>query len=177
MSLTKKIPPSHTSQESCDISVVFSDVDNVFLRDPFRHDLGNLIKMNSYDYIYTRDGPGDGKADVMAGTPGSGNTGFHYVSRDSAVMRDVLQTTVERCGAPGNRLDDQALFWGEMRARISGGHVSPRHCSADDGYYETPSFQRLEEGAPPSLNLCCLDREWNRIISPPPSLFTVCSII
>lgn len=151
--------------ESCDVSVVFSDVDNVFIRDPFQHDLGDLIKMNSYNYIYTRDGPGDGEKDVMAGHFGSPNTGFHYVSRDSAVMRDVLKSTVDRCSAPDNmieRLDDQALFWQEMKARFDMGRVSPRHCKANDGYNEPPSFPRLNEGDPPPLNLCCLDPVYYR---------------
>ena len=99
------------------------------------------------------------------------------MSRDSAVMRDVLQSTVDRCGAPGNRLDDQALFWQVMNERINMGRVSPRHCKVDDGYYKPPSFPRLKEGDPPPLNLCCLDRKWNRTYKSPGSLFAVCSMI
>ena len=43
--------------EDCDVDVVFSDCDNVFFRNPVDHDLGRMIQMGQYDYIYQVNEP------------------------------------------------------------------------------------------------------------------------
>jgi len=38
--------------ENCDVDVVFTDVDTIFYKNPFQHDLGRLIRSKRHDYIY-----------------------------------------------------------------------------------------------------------------------------
>ena len=38
--------------ENCEVDVVFTDVDTIFYKNPFQHDLGRLIRSKRHDYIY-----------------------------------------------------------------------------------------------------------------------------
>ena len=172
------------------MDVVFSDVDNVFLGDPFRvrfstllarscsitvkvlrlpfhlailnkHDLGRLIKMDAYDYIYSVNG--DASFSCFEGNfPKEANTGFHYLSRKSAVMKDVVGNTLVNCRRPSNRMDDQTLFWREMHKQVrpnegQGSGTRWEHCSSQSGYYDRPSSSEPQGSQEQPFRLCCLD--------------------
>jgi len=99
------------------LDVVFTDCDNVFLKDPFRHgiSLGDLIRSESYDYLYQPElskrppkgykSPGDG-----------GNTGFFFAagSRKPAMIQALFQAVVievdSRIKEKGHGAD-QNIFW------------------------------------------------------------------
>ena len=137
--------------QACDVDVVFSDVDNVFIQDPFAHDLGTLVRLDYHDYAYVYNRPWDKTCFSGGHFPrDTGNTGFHYLSRKSELLRDIIKQTLERCADPDNRKDDQLLFWEVMKMRKN---RNWRYCSRDDGYYSKSQHERGE------LNLCCLDRK------------------
>lgn len=135
--------------QACDVDVVFSDVDNVFIQDPFAHDLGSLVRLDYHDYAYVYNRPWDKTCFSEGHFPrDSGNTGFHYLSRKSELLRDIIKQTIERCADPEKTEDDQLLFWEVMKERKN---VNWRYCSRDDGYYSVSQHEKGE------LNLCCLD--------------------
>ena len=142
--------------DKCDVDIVFSDVDNIFIEDPFQHDLGRLIKMQSYDYIYLPNWRTAKKRSDRCLTdgydPGEANTGFYYLSKKNSVMKDVLKNTLKVCAEPTNNKDDQTLFWREWK-REQAEH-SWYHCSAENGYETRPQTNTSAD-----VNLCCLDRE------------------
>eukprot|EP00571_Detonula_confervacea_P007277 CAMPEP_0172331620 /NCGR_PEP_ID=MMETSP1058-20130122/62017_1 /TAXON_ID=83371 /ORGANISM="Detonula confervacea, Strain CCMP 353" /LENGTH=726 /DNA_ID=CAMNT_0013048889 /DNA_START=121 /DNA_END=2301 /DNA_ORIENTATION=- len=161
--------------EKCDVDVVFSDVDNVFLQDPFRHDLGRLIKMQAYDYIYQAN-------DLLRGEllprtshdclrigehPNEANTGFYYLSRKATAVKDIFRRTIDSCANNVENKDDQVLFWREMnkeheKDKLLGTNSSSwHHCSNKIGYDTLPDFDnegsKLEEKISSSIRLCCMD--------------------
>ena len=49
--------------QNCGMDIVFTDVDNVFFKNPLEHDFGCLIESQVYEYIYqSNNPPNDGKA-------------------------------------------------------------------------------------------------------------------
>ena len=142
--------------QACDVDVVFSDVDNVFIQDPFAHDLGTLVRLDHHDYAYVYNRPWDKTCFSDGHIPrGQGNTGFHYLSRKSDLLRDIIKQTLERCADPENTKDDQSLFWEVLITRKNDNW---RYCSRDDGYYSKPQHEKGE------LNLCCLDRKCTSVL-------------
>ena len=115
--------------------------------------------MDKYDYIYSVNG--DASFSCFEGHfPKEANTGFHYFSRKSAVMKDVVGNTLENCRRPSNRLDDQALFWREMHKQFrpnkgQGSGTRWEHCSSKSGYYDRPPEPQGNQEEP--VRLCCLD--------------------
>jgi hypothetical protein len=154
--------------EACDVDVVFSDSDNVFLRNPFEHDLGRMILSDRYDYIYQVnvfdgvDGPRQHSCLQRGKRVDEGNTGFYYISRNSDTVKQVIRDALDACSQPDNELDDQTLFWNEMRKRNN-----TRHCDAAevDSLLEQQQQQvssRIKETTTTANNnatasLCCLD--------------------
>jgi hypothetical protein len=70
--------------DTCNVNVVFSDVDNVLIKDPFQHDLGEMIKSDKIDYIYqSNDGWTENAREAKCTNNGEvvyeGNTGFHFM--------------------------------------------------------------------------------------------------
>ncbi|KAL7550858.1 hypothetical protein ACHAWF_014061 [Thalassiosira exigua] len=121
--------------ERCDVSVVFSDVDNIFFDDPFQHDLGRLIKMRAYDYVYQINryhAPRRSHPCLTGSIPWHANTGFYYLSKHAAELREITEKTLEICADPSNELDDQTLFWQEVHSK-SNDVKSWRHCTAENG--------------------------------------------
>mmetsp|Transcript_6345 Transcript_6345/g.14979 ORF Transcript_6345/g.14979 Transcript_6345/m.14979 type:complete len:376 (+) Transcript_6345:77-1204(+) len=115
--------------EDCDLDVVFSDPDNVFLKNPFAHDMGQLIQSGDYDYIYeinsaVSDTPrtyvekGEVNIEGQRFEVAEGNTGFHYLSRKSSWLKKLIKITLEQCASPDNQLDDQVLFWNLLRQNL-----------------------------------------------------------
>ena len=48
--------------QNCDVDIVFTDVDNVFFKNPCEYDFGRLIESQVYEYIYQSNyPPNDGK--------------------------------------------------------------------------------------------------------------------
>eukprot|EP00972_Heterocapsa_arctica_P025863 3806329-Heterocapsa_arctica.AAC.1 len=99
------------------LDVVFTDADNVFRRDPFRPgaSLGDLIRAQSYDYIYQPElskrpppgykSPGDG-----------GNTGFFFAagSRKPENLQSFfgeVVAEVDRQLVIGRGAADQPIWW------------------------------------------------------------------
>jgi len=99
------------------LDVVFTDCDNVFLRDPFAPgaSLGDLIRSQQYNYIYQPElharpkegykSPGDG-----------GNTGFFYAqgSKKPQKVAALFQAVVDRVDSHienGKGGADQPIFW------------------------------------------------------------------
>lgn len=102
----------------CGVDVVFTDADNVFFKNPFEHDLGNLIRSKRYDYLYQSNKPSSTpRSDqcIMNGHPrNEANTGFYYFNHRSQVYKTIAESTLERCKDPKNDKDDQTLFWQEV---------------------------------------------------------------
>lgn len=96
------------------VDVIFSDSDNVFIRDPFTtsSSLGYMIRLHLYDYIYQHNGS---PATVGNSNPTDGNTGFYYVTtrRSPEAMKALFVSTLEKCTIHPE-LDDQTLFWQTM---------------------------------------------------------------
>jgi hypothetical protein len=152
--------------EECNVGIVFSDVDNVFLKDPFQHHLGSMIASGRYDYIYQVNSPWTdephqhpciNKGKVVQ----EGNTGFHYM-RPSKNMKNALFEALQRCDTAGNTLDDQTNLWNVLHEKLntttlSGGdstkwiHCPPFAFNRTD---TTPSQQQSDER---SREICCLD--------------------
>lgn len=153
----------------CDVDIVFSDVDNIFLKDPFQHDIGHLIKMKSYDYIYSpnrraKDPRSGGCLSDGFSENSEGNTGFYYLSRSSKLMKESMKNAIETCEQPGNSKDDQALFWEEMKSQeyIANQTSKPWfHCNSANGYDSRPNSAAVNNRPPendePDVKLCCLD--------------------
>jgi hypothetical protein len=144
----------------CQVDVVFSDVDNVFLRDPFQHDLGRMILSQKYDYIYqvndaSTSRPKDHSCMTEGQSVGEGNTGFHYF-RSNKRTHGILEETLRRCDNPSNQFNDQAIFWGVMREAMNKDKTW-KHCPSHD-------YRNLTKLSGPKKHddndvavLCCLD--------------------
>jgi hypothetical protein len=99
--------------------IVFTDADNIFLKNPFEHDFGALIKSQKYDYVYqSNHEPTHGQPrtdECLLGKPRKeANTGFYYFKSQSDVYKTIAQATLDRCDLKNNKLDDQSLFWQEF---------------------------------------------------------------
>ena len=116
--------------EQCELDVVFADSDAVFLKDPFAHDLGHLILSGDYEYIYqinvspkesntpgTFIAMGEGSRHPERKFMKEGNTGFHFLSHKSSLLKKVILETLNRCSQPDNKIDDQTLFWSSLKKR------------------------------------------------------------
>lgn len=131
--------------------VLFSDADNIFLQDPFAHELGDMILSGRHDYIYQvneyqPDAPREHSC-VNNGTAVlEGNTGFHFL-KNSENMISVLTETLRRCDEPTNKLDDQTLLWNVLREA----NQTWSHCPA---YDKEDSSNELKEG---TSQYCCMD--------------------
>lgn len=98
---------------ACNVDILFSDVDNVFLKDPFQHHLGSMIASGYYDYIYqTNDDWTVQPAQHTCVSEGvsvlEGNSGFHYL-RPTDNVKNLLNETLRRCSETNNTFDDQTL--------------------------------------------------------------------
>ena len=102
------------------VSVLFSDPDNVFVRDPIpkNGELANLIADARVEYVYSLNGvqprpraaqcPVNPRSARLPGT-GDGNTGFYFV-RATPFMAAVFETVLHSCKARP-KVDDQTVFW------------------------------------------------------------------
>ncbi|CAJ1965319.1 unnamed protein product [Cylindrotheca closterium] len=155
--------------QDCDLDVVFSDPDNVFLKNPFAHDMGQLIQSGDYDYIYeinsavsntprtyvekgevTIEGQRFEKFEVA-----EGNTGFHYLSRKSSWLKKLIKITLEQCASPDNQLDDQVLFWNLLRQNLPYRRCSESKVGASWVYHNAP--KKNPERFGDILSICHLD--------------------
>lgn len=140
--------------EACHVDVVFSDIDNVFFENPFEHDLGKLISSN-YDYVYQPNmgrvtQPRQHRCLANGERVKEGNTGFYFLSRKSDTLKQIIRDTLDVCAQPDNALDDQKLFWNEMRKHPT------RHCSAAE-VYDPHSISPDNAPSNATASLCCLD--------------------
>jgi hypothetical protein len=112
--------------EECQLDVVFSDSDVVLFKDPFSHQFGELIKSGDYDYIYqlNRGEANSSGTHIEMGEGAKhqdrlreGNTGFHYLSHKSGILKSVIQKVLYYAEQPSNKLDDQYLFWWRLKKR------------------------------------------------------------
>ena len=102
--------------KTCHVNVVFSDVDNIVLRDPFYgSELGNMIASNYFHYIYQPNLGKKGRR-YQRGVdrfPQEANTGFYYMSHASEFFVDeAIGQTLQACTDSKSRLDDQNCFGG-----------------------------------------------------------------
>ena len=103
----------------CHVDIVFSDVDNIFLHNPFDHDFGRLIQSGRYDYLYQTNDvspSGPGQDQCMRGQPRpEANTGFYYFRHQSTIYQSIIAATLKTCAAATHiQADDQTLFWKEL---------------------------------------------------------------
>lgn len=141
--------------QHCKTDVVFSDVDNIFLKDPFQGELGSLIRSGKFDYIYQHNDP-EGSASCWRGDMAEeGNTGFYYLSHTAHSVHDVIRRTLEQCEQSDNDLDDQTLFWNVMRQHFH--RKSYSHCDENGERRVFPGDFNSHEDPPTSM--CCLDSE------------------
>jgi hypothetical protein len=159
--------------QNCDVDIVFTDVDNIFFKNPFEHDFGRLIESQVYEYIYQSNfPPNDGKAGTarcLHGKPrNEGNTGFYFFNRKSELLNEMFQNTLRRCEEPKNKLDDQKLFWEELwKINKSSPDGTFHHC--DHTEHLDPSTVDLKRkkkkkkqrrrivSQHAAFNYCCLD--------------------
>ena len=135
--------------------VLFSDPDNVLLRDPFQDvgfgGAGAMISSGRYDFLYSVNGRSEwlghrgekAKATLDEGVEPDhkrdhvmGNTGFYYAS-PTAGIRAWFADALRLCGE-WEGLDDQTILWDKgLRAIREGRAAGPsafrgtRHCSRD----------------------------------------------
>lgn len=146
--------------QECNVEIVFSDVDNVFLKDPFQHDLGRMI--GHYDYVYQTNHewmkqPQNHSCISEGLAVEEGNTGFHYL-RPTENMKAVLAETVRRCDSPDNVIDDQTLLWDILRERMN--QTIWKHCP--------PYAVQAPQDDRGVSQLCCLDPHYYPIGKKPP---------
>jgi hypothetical protein len=156
--------------EECQVEIVFSDVDNVFLQDPFAHHLGTMIRSQQYDYIYQTNHewtprPANHTCITEGRAVEEGNTGFHYL-RPTANMKRVLQKTLDRCDAKDNGLDDQTLLWNVLREESNHTPSAWQHCPP---FAATTSSTSENQPPPEGISqFCCLDPHYYPIGKKPP---------
>jgi hypothetical protein len=143
--------------DTCNVNVVFSDADNVLIKDPFQHDLGEMIKSEKIDYIYQSNHGWTENARQHECTNNGqvgyqGNTGFHFM-KPTVQMKQLLQDTLDDCDKEGNRIDDQALLWNHLRTGLQNG-THWEHCPSYAGVNGT-AFEQL--GNETKGRICCLD--------------------
>ena len=158
--------------------VVFSDPDNVFLKDPFRpgEELGLMIRQG-IDYVYTANLParfmwpsngmvaqhfGDPAAKAHGWTTGErglmicatgdiedeGNTGLHYMRALAEQGIPLFDKAIARCGTHPEK-DDQTNFWVELH------QIKTSHCTKT---YQSNGLVQLDiPNKPGYMSACCLD--------------------
>eukprot|EP00547_Thalassionema_nitzschioides_P006457 CAMPEP_0194202468 /NCGR_PEP_ID=MMETSP0156-20130528/2477_1 /TAXON_ID=33649 /ORGANISM="Thalassionema nitzschioides, Strain L26-B" /LENGTH=389 /DNA_ID=CAMNT_0038927965 /DNA_START=30 /DNA_END=1199 /DNA_ORIENTATION=- len=155
--------------EKCDVDVVFSDPDNVFFSDPFRHEFGRLIESNQFDYIYQPN------VNILKGTsrsiesyfpfsgvfPKEGNTGFYYMSHKSDAMKQVIMDTMAECANPNPKSygDDQTLFWNSLHALRQKASKKWKHCTLAevDTIIGKGGVDQNNTSRDRPTQVCCLD--------------------
>jgi hypothetical protein len=138
----------HQVMQGCQIDVVFSDSDNVFLKDPFQHEFGQMIMSGAFDYIYSTnsewtDSPGMHPCVVNGTLPREANTGFHFLKHSNAALSKIIIQTIESCER-SSFLDDQTLFWRTLHRWHNSVHTL-KHCHSG------------QRGNQAELSICCLD--------------------
>ena len=148
------------------ISVVFSDPDNLLLQDPFRvgEELGDLIANGQSDYIYTiNSGRHERNATKRAcprGTNGSwageGNTGFYFAKATPGIIR-LFKAVLDMCRS-NPEIDDQTNFWDAFALMIKGADHKTAHC--DRNLESTPTTVSYPaRTAQNTLRWCCLSKQ------------------
>lgn len=144
--------------QDCQVDVVFSDADNVLLKDPFVHDLGRLIVDGYYDYLYTTNDawtPTERSHKCMTGGLGDdeeGNTGFEYIRSSRPWVQDIMETTLRKCDRPKNNAHDQTLFWKLVHRRKND---QWKQCTKDNYEESFKGTRKNNETEVPTM--CCLD--------------------
>eukprot|EP00526_Cylindrotheca_closterium_P013736 CAMPEP_0113631576 /NCGR_PEP_ID=MMETSP0017_2-20120614/16409_1 /TAXON_ID=2856 /ORGANISM="Cylindrotheca closterium" /LENGTH=352 /DNA_ID=CAMNT_0000542091 /DNA_START=92 /DNA_END=1147 /DNA_ORIENTATION=- /assembly_acc=CAM_ASM_000147 len=156
--------------DNCELDVVFSDTDVAFMKDPFSHDFGDLIQTGKYDYIYqlnygNADAP---RQHIEMGKGSNGmqeklsevNTGFHYLSNRSQVLRNLLRNTLTVCREKNYEQDDQVILWNLLK------EIDYRLCDKPEVDAEWSSqFNREGNDV---LSMCYLDPYFYRVGKPKP---------
>jgi hypothetical protein len=159
---------------NCKVNVVFTDVDNIFLQNPFEHDFGRLIQSKRYDYLYQPNEPVKEAREnwCMQGKPRrEANTGFYYIRHGNEIYKRITEATLDRCQDPENTIDDQTLFWKEFwkvkkdlegfydeERRNKGEITTFHHCGFQE--YENPELMLPNENKEESnvgFHWCCID--------------------
>lgn len=165
--------------EDCEMDVVFSDTDNVFMKDPFSHDFGELMQHGTYEYIYqVNSNKANSSAPrshieleegAHASTVKEGNTGFHFLSHKSKMLKEVISSTLDQCDAPRNNMDDQRIFWNILRS----GEIPFRMCRhpqpGSEWVYNSLALERKQSHNDNILSLCFLDPYFYRVGLPHPN--------
>lgn len=145
---------------NCGVNVVFTDTDNVFLKNPFEHDLGKMIRSNVYDYVYQTNNFIKKERDhrCIRGYPdGENNTGFYYIRHGNEIYKRVVEATMTKCHHPKNTIDDQTLFWNafhEVKEEVGDG--SFHHCGSYNNEWNQ-AFDMSEEENDSVFKYCCMD--------------------
>jgi len=156
--------------KSCHMDVLFSDCDNVFLQNPFEHDLGKLIQSQQFDYLYQPNdrvmGPRNHSCLDQGRIVSEGNTGFYYLKHDNQFFQEVMEKTLQNCSRFLNLVDDQTLFWRtyhEMAFQSQPKEEEPAqtitHCDAAQvDQIDANVGDILQQQQPPAIaRLCCMD--------------------
>mmetsp|Transcript_32911 Transcript_32911/g.49680 ORF Transcript_32911/g.49680 Transcript_32911/m.49680 type:complete len:529 (+) Transcript_32911:64-1650(+) len=147
--------------ERCQVDVVFSDVDNLFLQDPFGidSDLGQKMRSQShYDYIYSTNFPMSQPKQAECGNtfPKSGNNGFYFIRHDNAYLKDLIRKTLSTCREENFRFDDEEIFWNVIREAHR--RQEWHHCSneTETAVDTDPVKQYLPR-------FCCMDPKQHKV--------------
>jgi hypothetical protein len=158
--------------------VVFSDPDNVFVKDPFRpgEELGGMMR-RGFDYVYSANihssllWPSDVMAMRQYSNPAlskrgwrgadrrlmlcstgdmeeEGNTGLHYIRAAAKGTISLFETALDGCNKHPE-LDDQTNFWVALHA------MNTSHCTKK--YMEDGSVDVSVKQSHRHITVCCLD--------------------
>jgi len=159
--------------------VLFSDPDNVLLMDPLRDGgfggVGGMIASNQFDLLYSVNGRTNVIKSKAKSMLDNGlevnhkehklmiNTGFYY-AYPSPGMKAWISDTIDWCNRPGNKLDDQSIFWEKIltnfiRKGKSEGQSSfneTQHCSRE-AWFESKETKMIRKRSARTLNYCHMD--------------------
>lgn len=137
--------------ERCEVDIIFSEVDNILVQDPFAagSDLGEKLRSNLYDYMYATDFPLSRRKQNECPAqrfPTKGeSTGFFYIRQDNEPMKHVMRQILNECLDNSN--DVPIDFWKLMARR------GYSHCNSNNNETKADLTGTATEE---DLKICCM---------------------
>jgi len=137
--------------ERCEVDIIFSEVDNILVQDPFaaESDFGEKLRSNLYDYMYATDFPLSRRKQNECPAqkfPTKGeSTGFFYIRQDNEPMKHVMRQILNECLDNSN--DVPIDFWKSMARR------GYSHCNSNNNETKADLTGKETEE---ELKICCM---------------------
>jgi len=189
--------------ERCEVDIIYSDVNNLFLRDPFssiadedsepQFSLEQLLSSNdnAYDFVYSAPYGGEEMCSLnpdgqFPASREEGNTGFFYIRHGNKKLMDSIRQTLLVCSETQFQLNEQSIFWNVVnnnKDRSSRNDQDWHHCSSSS---DINGISNPDKNDAPRF--CCMDPTYHRssgryqnnqqeildnIMSPPKNLKTL----